>query len=266
VQALLHGEHYTRVSEYDSFADDYDAWAADMTEDVAWYVELAREAGEPLVELAVGSGRVAIPIARETGKRVIGIDRSPAMLAVARERAAGLPVELREGDMRELSLEEPVDLVICPFRSLIHLQTWADKRRVFERVAASLRPGGRFAWNAFAFSPLIAAELHNRRLEHESGLWEINRYIPADSRIELTRGRGDETLGTLRAWWVTKSEWDGLVDVAGLEVESLYGGFNREPFDDESLELVYVARKHGRRLDGARQDAEVPALPAPEQL
>ncbi len=231
------------MSEYDSFADDYDAWSADMTEDVAWYVELAREAREPIVELAVGSGRVAIPIARETGKRVIGIDRSPAMLAVARRRAAGLPVELREGDMRELSLDEPVDLVICPFRSLLHLPTWADKRRVFERVEAALRPGGRFAWNSFAFSPLIAAELHDRRIDQGNGLWELNRYIPADSRIELTRGRGDETLGVLRAWWVTKSEWDGLVDVAGLEVEALYGGFEREPLDDDSLELVYVARK-----------------------
>ena len=238
VHALLHGEHYTGVPEYDSFADDYDAWSADMTEDVAWYVELARAAGEPIVELAVGSGRVAIPIARETGKRVIGVDRSPAMLAVARERAAGLPVELREGDMRDLALDEPVDLVICPFRSLLHLPTWADKRRVFERVAASLRPGGQFAWNSFAFSPMIAAQLHEQRIEHESGLWEINRYIPADNRIELTRGRGDKTLGVLHAWWVAKSEWDGLVDVAGLGVEALDGGFNREQFDDDSRELV----------------------------
>ena len=102
------------MSDYDCFARDYDAWSAPMTEDVGWYVELAREAAEPVVELAVGSGRVAIPIARETGKRVIGIDRSPAMLAVARERAAGLPVELREGDMRDFELEETVELVICP--------------------------------------------------------------------------------------------------------------------------------------------------------
>ena len=215
------------VSEYDSFAGDYDAWSADMTEDVAWYVELAREAGEPVVELAVGTGRVAIPIARETGKRVIGIDRSPAMLAVARERAAGLPVELREGDMRELSLEEPVDLVICPVRSLLHLETWADKRRVFERVAASLRPGGRFAWNAFAFSPLIAAELHGsppRAGERALGGQPVH---PRGQPHRADARRGDETLGVLRAWWVTKSEWEGLVDVAGLEVESLYGGFAR---------------------------------------
>ena len=72
------------MSEYDAWAADYDAWSAHMTEDVAWYVELAREADGPIVELAVGSGRVAIPVARETGKRVIGIDSSPAMLRFAR--------------------------------------------------------------------------------------------------------------------------------------------------------------------------------------
>jgi len=231
------------VSSYDPFAADYDVWAADMSEDIGWYVELAREAEEPIVELAVGSGRVAIPIARETGKRVIGIDSSPAMLAVARERAADVPVELRAGDIRELELDEPVELVICPFRSLLHLPTWSDKRRVFERVAAALRPGGRFAWNAFAFSPLIAARLHDRRIEHPGGLWEVSHYVPADSRLELTRGRGEEIEGVLRAWWVTKSEWEGLIDVAGLEVEALYGGFHREPFDDDALELVWVARK-----------------------
>lgn len=231
------------VSEYDPIAAEYDTWAADMTEDVGWYVELAHGAAEPIVELAVGTGRVAIPIARETGKRVIGIDRSPAMLAVALERAAGLPVELRQGDMRDFELEEPVELVICPFRSLLHLPTWADKRRVFERVAAALRPGGRFAWNAFAFSPAIAAQLQDRRIEHADGRWEVTHYVPADSRMELTRGRGGEITAVLHVWWVTKSEWEGLIDVAGLEVDSLYGGFHREPFDDDSLELVWVARK-----------------------
>jgi SAM-dependent methyltransferase len=120
------------------------------------------------------------------------------MLEIARERAAGLPVELREGDIRDFELDGPVELVICPARSLLHLPTWADKRRVFERVAAALRPGGRFAWNAFAFSPLIAAQLHDRRVEHPDGPWEVNHYVPADSRIELTRGRGDELVWVAR--------------------------------------------------------------------
>lgn len=231
------------MSDYAPFVEGYDAWSAHMTDDVGWYVRLAREAHEPIVELAVGTGRVAVPIAREAGKRVIGIDRSPEMLAVARERAAGLPVELREGDMRDLQLDERVDLVICPFRSLLHLPTWADRRRVFDRVAASLRPGGRFAWNAFAFSHLIAAQLDDRRIEHADGRWEVNHYVPSDNRFELTRGNGEETIGRLVGWWVAKSEWEGLIDVAGLEVEALFGGFHEESYDDESVEQVWIARK-----------------------
>ena len=73
------------MSEYDTWAPIYDAWAAHMTEDVAHYVSLAREADGPIVELMVGSGRVAIEVVRETGKSVLGIDSSPAMLEVARE-------------------------------------------------------------------------------------------------------------------------------------------------------------------------------------
>ena len=94
------------MSDYDAFAPSYDAWAADMTEDVDFYVELAREADGPIVELAVGTGRVAIPVAERTGKPVLGIDSSPAMFEVARERASGggASGELREGDMRDFEL------------------------------------------------------------------------------------------------------------------------------------------------------------------
>src|SRR5579875_2842507 len=116
-----------------------------MTADIPFYVELARQAEGPIVELAVGDGRVAIPVAQATGRPVFGIDSSPAMLARTRSRAAaaGVELDLREGDMRDLAVDEPAGLIYCPFRSLLHLPTWADRRRTFERVAAALRPGGR---------------------------------------------------------------------------------------------------------------------------
>jgi SAM-dependent methyltransferase len=226
------------MSEYDAWAPVYDAWASDMTEDVAHYVSLAREADGPIVELMVGSGRVAIEVVRETGKPVLGIDSSPAMLEIARERSAGLPLELRLGDVRELELDEPAALIYVPFRSLLHLHGWQEKRQVFERVAASLRPGGRFAFNAFAFSHTIAARLDGTT-QNQNGVVHTLHYVPADNRIEIRRDDGE----TIRIWWATKEEWDGLLDVAGLEVEALYGGFKREPFTDESLEFVYVTRK-----------------------
>ena len=226
------------MSEYDAWAPDYDAWASEMTEDVAHYVSLAHEADGPIVELMVGSGRVAIEVVRETGKPVLGIDSSPAMLEIARERSVGLPLELRLGDVRALELAEPAALIYVPFRSLLHLRGWAQKRQVFERVAKSLRPGGRFAFNAFAFNHAVAARLDGTT-QDQHGVVHSLRYVPADNRIDITRDDG----ARISLWWATKSEWEGLIDVAGLEVEALHGGFAREPYTDESLEMVWVTRK-----------------------
>lgn len=234
------------MSTYDAFAPIYDEWSAHMTEDVQFYVGLARETEGPLVELAVGSGRVAVPVAQATGRRVLGIDSSRAMLALARERAAGAGVdlELREGDMRDLELDEPAGLVYCPYRALLHLPTWRDRRRVFERVAASLVPGGRFAWNAFVFDPHVAAGNDGFAARH-GRLWEYVEHGHGDNRIDVTAFAGEPGAEprSLSLWWVTKSEWEGLIDVAGLEVEALYGWFDRTPFDDRSREFVWVARK-----------------------
>jgi hypothetical protein len=160
------------------------------------------------------------------------------MLARAQE-AGGDLLDLRLADMRDLRLEEPADLVYCPARSLLHLPTWADRRRVFERVAASLVPGGRFAWNAFAFDHAIAARLDGQL--QEEPVPHVLRYAVGDGRIDIVLDSGDTT----SLWWATKNEWLGLLDVAGLETEALYGGFDRQPFDDESRELVWVARKPG---------------------
>ncbi len=222
----------------EAFATDYDRWAADMTEDVPFYVELAQEADGPVVELAVGTGRVAIPVARAIGRIVVGIDSSPAMLEQARD-AGGALLDLRLGDMRDLELEEPAALVYCPFRALLHLPTWTDRRRVFERVAAGLLPGGRFAWNVFAFDHAIAARLDGAR--QDEPIPHTLRYAVGDSRIDIVLDSGE----TSSLWWGTRNEWLGLVDVAGLEVEALYGWFDRRPYDDESREMVWVARKPG---------------------
>lgn len=220
-------------------ANCYDEWSAHMTADVAFYVELARQADGPLVELAIGNGRVAIPVAQATGQRVIGIDSSPAMLAQARARAAkaGVELDLRECDMRDLVLDEPAALIYCPFGALLHLPTWADRRRTFEHVAASLRSGGRFAWNAFAFDHRLAARLDGTHQE-EPGPHTI-RYSVGDNRIDLVRDDG----ATSSMWWATKNEWLGLLDVAGLELEALYAGFTREPFADDSRAYVFVVRR-----------------------
>ena len=227
------------MSGYDGFAPIYEEWASDMTDDVEFYVGLAAEAAGPVVELAVGTGRISIPIALRTGRPVIGIDSSSAMLALARENAAeaNVAIDLREGDMRDLDLVEASDLVICPYRALLHLPTWSDRRRVFERVARALRPGGRFAWNAFVFDHHYAARYDGKWQDEPKR--HFTQYAPGDNRVDITLEGGP----TLSLWWVTRSEWNALMDVAGLETAALYGWFDRRPFDDASREFVWVARK-----------------------
>ena len=224
------------MSYPEAFAENYDRWAADMTEDVPFYVELAQQADGPVVELAVGTGRVAIPVARAIGRKVIGIDSSSAMLAQARE-AGGDLLDLRLADMRTFELEERAALVYCPFRALLHLPTWADRRVAFEHVAATLLPGGRFAWNAFAFDHAIASRLDGER--QDEPIPHTLRYSVGESRVDIELDSGE----TSSLWWATRNEWLGLIDVSGLEVEALYGWFDRRPFDDESREFVWIARK-----------------------
>jgi hypothetical protein len=228
------------MSDYDAFAPVYDRFAADMTEDADFYVALAEQARGPVVELAVGTGRVAIPIAQRTGRRVIGIDISNEMLEVARRSAAstGVELELHHGDMRELALDEPTDLVICPFRAMLHLRNHEERVGVMRRVRDALVPAGRFAWNAFRFDPAVAAEIGGVWRE-EHGVRNRATYDFGERRLDLEL----ETGATVHLWWVDRREWDDAVSESGLELEALYGWFDRRPFDETSREYVYVARR-----------------------
>jgi SAM-dependent methyltransferase len=223
----------------EAFSHRYDEWAADMTADIDFYVRLAREADGPLEQIADCNGRGAIPVGRATGRREIGLDTSPAMLEQARERAteAGVDLELHLADMRDLRLDEPAGLIYCPFRALLHLPTWADRRVVFERVTAALRPGGRFAWNAFAFDHRVATRLDG--IHQESPVPHSVRYAVGPNRIDIDLDGGSRS----SLWWATRNEWLGLIDVSGLELEALDGGFAGEPFDDASSEYVFVCRR-----------------------
>ena len=230
----------SRAATWDEeFAHRYGEWSSGMTADVDFYRGLAAESGGPIVELAVGNGRVAIPIAEATGRTVIGIDSSPAMLEQARARAAaaGVDLDLRLGDMRDLAVDEPAALIYCPFRALLHLPTWADRRRTFERVADALLPGGRFAWNAFAFDHRIAARIDGQR--QEEPVPHTIEYSVGDNRVDLVLESGARS----SVWWATKNEWLGLIDVSGLELEGLYGGFSGESFTEDSAEYVFVTRR-----------------------
>ena len=146
------------------------------------------------------------------------------MLALAKEKAAeaGVELELREGDMRDFTLDEPAALVYCPFRAMLHLPTWSDKRRVFERVAArAALPAGRFVWNSFVFNPRIAAANDGhvgRAARHPPPRRPLPRGQPARHHARVGRQRprsGGSRRASGKGWSTSRASM----------VEALYGDF-----------------------------------------
>jgi SAM-dependent methyltransferase len=228
---------------YDPIARIYDPWSRSVTEDIGFYVEQALASGGPVVELAVGTGRVAVPIA-EAGVRVIGVDASPGMLEVARETAVAAGVEhlldLRVGDLAEPPVTERVPLVICPFRTLLHMEGEGDKLRALRAARDLLEPGGAFVFDVFAPSLEDIAETHGRWLEREPGIEELAVWDEGTRTLSLSV-RARETQATFRLHWLSAVEWQRLLDEAGFEVEALYGWFDRRPYDGEE-DMIFVCR------------------------
>jgi SAM-dependent methyltransferase len=234
------------LSLYDAIAGIYDDWSRSVTEDVGLYVEEAVASGGPVVELGVGTGRIAVPTAL-AGVRVIGVDSSRGMLAVCRGRAeaAGVAdwIDLREGDLRRPPVTERVPLVTAPFRSLLHLES--DTARVEGLRAARdlLLPGGRFVFDVFTPSAEDIRETHGRWLEREPGIWERAHWDEARATLTLdVRGESGET--TMRLAWIPPERWRELLAEAGLEVLALYGWFDRRPYRGGE-DSVWVARRAG---------------------
>src|SRR5262245_34210368 len=182
-------------SPYDAISELYDPWSASVTEDVAFYLEEARRSGGPVVELGVGTGRIAIPIAAD-GIPVIGVDSSRGMLDVCARRAAlaGVTLDLRVGDLREPPLHECVPLVICPFRSLLHLHTDDERLRSLAAIREHLVEGGRFVFDVFTPGAEDIEQTHDRWLEREPGIFERAVWDLEEQTLTLTvRGRSGET-------------------------------------------------------------------------
>lgn len=228
---------------YDSIAGIYDPWSRSVTEDIGFYVDRALASGGPVVELAVGTGRIAVPIA-QAGMPVIGIDASPGMLAVARTAAesAGVSelVDLRVGDLRNPPVSESVPLVICPFRTLLHMTSEGDKLEALEAARDLVQPGGSFVFDVFAPSAEDIEETHGLWLEREPGIEELAMWDEGARTLSLSI-RAEGAAATFDLHWLSSTEWLRLLDEAGLDVESLYGWFDRRPFEGHE-DMIFTCR------------------------
>jgi SAM-dependent methyltransferase len=252
------------VNYFDEFwAERYDTLTSGLEGDVDFYVGMAREAEPPVLELGGGTGRVAIPIAR-AGVGIVGLDRSPAMLAKARERSEGLPnVRWLESDMRDFDLPERFGLVVMPYRAFQHLITVDDQKRCLTCIGRHLRDGGRLVFNVF--NPDLVAmgrwmsdlqgdwRLWRDSTDQSTGrrtvAWESRRYRTGSQeanvlwKVEELDAEGrpvSQRYLDLHLRWFYRFEVEQLLALTGFRVEHLYGWFGGSPFEDNSPEMVWV--------------------------
>lgn len=257
------------VDDYQTYAAFYDFHARGVPGDVAFYVDEARRAGAPVLELACGTGRITLPIA-EAGVDIVGLDLSPEMLALARVKLAVAPAEVQRrvqlipGDMRTFALEQRFRLIAIPFRAFLHLLTVEDQRAALARIRAHLADGGRLIFNVFdprldilaAHATALGSALKyvdefvHPITGHKVIVWDTRQYDQTRQIIEqyfIFEEVGDhgqvvaKTYSPLTLRYCFRYELQHLLALCGFEVEALYGDFGRGPFRPGG-EQIWVAR------------------------
>jgi len=229
------------ASPYDRLGPLYDAWCRVVTEDIPFYVDLALRAGGPVLEIGVGSGRIAVPTAL-AGVEVVGVDTSEAMLARARAKAKALRVTLRliRADMRELPDLGCFPLVTVPFRAFLHLRDDRERLAVLRALRRRLLPGGTLAFDVFHPDVVDIVETDGRWIPRHGDILERADWHPAERRLILAvRGGGREA--TMELWWAEPDAWERLLVRAGFVDVRRYGWFDRRdpaPGDADSVWLA----------------------------
>jgi len=230
----------------DRYAEVYDAWYEGRL-DTAAAVTFLRDlcpVGRAL-ELGVGTGRLAVPLAVD-GPAVTGVDTSPVMLERLAEKMGDARVTGVLGDMSELELRGPFDLVYVTFSSLFLLTSQQAQVRCFARVASLLTPEGSFVVEAFvpdATRYRRHQDVSVEDLTASSARFELAQHDPTSQTITAVRVVLDASgtrLFPYRLRYVTPAELDLMAQLAGLRLRERFGGFDRCPFAGSSSMHVSV--------------------------
>jgi SAM-dependent methyltransferase len=266
-------EGYDERTYGDAFADVYDEWYEGISDVDVTVLELLALAGQgPVLELGVGTGRLAVPLAEAGlagGVRVVGVDSSRAMLDRLAWRDPGGLVEAVEGDFGGELPDGPFALVFVAYNTLFNLTADGAQARCFAAVAERLLPGGRFVVEAFVPDdpPRRGDDVSVRSLSADRVVLSISvndpdRQSAEGQFVELTEGGGVR----LRPWSIrysTPDQLDAYAEAAGLVLEHRWEQFGGEPFGADSSRHVSVYRRPQRSETGGMEAlSQKPGSPA----
>jgi SAM-dependent methyltransferase len=238
---------YTSSTYGDAFADVYDDWYRDVS-DIEATVRLVRQVagdGGSVLELGVGTGRLAIPMAA-AGLRVTGIDTSARMLEHLAANDRGRTVTTVLGDMVDDLPTGGYDAVLVAYNTLFNLESADRQAACFRAVAARLAPNGGFLVEAFVPVPHSGSQISVRSITADRVVLSASTHHADDQSaegqyIEITEGGGVR----LRPWairWSTVAQVDEMAAHAGLVRGERWGDVDGRPFTTDSERHVTIYR------------------------
>lgn len=256
---------YRKVSA--KYYDEAYAGKEDL-EDLPFYLDLAKRAGGPVLELACGTGRILLPIARQ-GIAIHGMDYSEAMLDILRKKLRSEPKDVRElvslfqGDIRDFRSKREYPLVIIPFRPLQHMFTVEDQLAALTTAAFHLETEGLLAFDVFfpKFNSMDTG-IGEEQLEMEWPLKSdpatiVRRYYRKESVDKINQTfsltfifrtyKGGkmvrEETEPLTMSYYTYPHLRALFLLAGLEIVEEYGSFAKTPLDNNARQMIFVLKR-----------------------
>ena len=252
------------TQSYPSLPELIDLDFGDFADDLPLYEQRAQRSDGPILELGIGTGRVALPLA-QSGCEVWGIDHSAAMLEHARSKGAPDVISrlhLTLADMRDFTLDQKFALIFAGAGGFDHLVTPDDQARCLRRVRDHLLPGGLFvcdlrpvlhnSWELGASAPIFhdwtrelpehgvtVMKTHSvradaaRQYQCQTNIYDC---LSADGNVRRIVDEVD-----LR--FTTRYEMEGLLRDAKLELDQVYGDYDLAPYDSTSEYMITIARR-----------------------
>lgn len=220
------------------------------------WLELGDQFGDPILELACGTGRIAVPLAQR-GHVVTGIDLSESMLveAVRKAAMAHVNLNLQVANMYDFDLSEKYSLILLAANALCHLLDVAAFERCMACVRRHLRPNGRFVVEVFVPNlHFLTVDPSERSLFAEyddpdgKGIVTVTQSAEYDAAAQIRYNhtfykfpdRADEVAGELPMRMYFPAELDALFKYNGFTIEQKWGAFDRRPFDSTSSMQLFV--------------------------
>jgi len=239
---------YTASSYGDGFADIYDDWYTDISDiDATVNAVAALADGGAVLELGIGTGRLALPLA-ERGLAVTGIDASPAMLDALRAKPGANLVELVEADMADPGLAgRSYAVAFAAFNTFFNLTDTAAQESCFAAMSACLQPSGHFAIEGFVppVDGMSDGGMSVRDITVDRAVLTISQHDSANQTISGQHVDISEAGIRMRPWMMhyrTPDQLDVAASSAGFVLESRTADWQGTSFDSQSETHVSVYR------------------------